>query len=234
MDAGSVDAVITDPPYGIHYASSWTTRPDGTPRQTGASFGDDVYNPLWMAEIARVMATDSLAYVFVRWDVAHVFRRDAEAAGLVCVQRMIWDKRHWGMGDLRYYGSQTEDALLFRKGAPMLRSEKRMGNLWACPSKAYFPEGVYDHPAQKPLDVIIEWVQHASDPGDLVFDPFMGSGTTGVAAIQEGRRFIGCELDETYFEIARKRIADAQARPRLFEYETTAETLIKQSSLLED
>jgi site-specific DNA-methyltransferase (adenine-specific) len=207
---GCVDAVVTDPPYGIGYASSRTTRPDGTPRETRPTFGVDVYDAQWLPAIERVMKADSLAYVFVRWDVAHLFREDAERCNMVCVQRLIWDKRHWGMGDLRYYGSQTEDCLVFRKGAPRLRWSKRSGNIYAYPSKAYFPEGVYDHPAQKPLGVLAEWVTHATDPGDTILDPFMGSGSCGVACVQTGRNFIGIEIEPKYYDIARQRIEAAQ------------------------
>lgn len=209
LAAGSVDAVITDPPYGIGYASSWMTRPDGAPRKTMPTFGQDIYSPKWMPAISGIMKNRSLAFIFVRWDIAHQFKRDGESSELVCVQRLIWDKLHWGMGDLRYYGSQTEDILLFRKGDAALSVNTRRGNIWRYPSKAYFPEGCVDHPSQKPLGVIIEWIEAASNPGDTILDPFMGSGTTGVAAMHTGRKFIGIELDAGYFQIAQERIEKA-------------------------
>ena len=60
----------------------------------------------------------------------------------------------------------------------------------------------------------------STNEGDTIFDPFMGSGTTGVAAIQLGRNFIGCEIDPDYFEIAEKRIKEAELQPQLFKQET--------------
>jgi site-specific DNA-methyltransferase (adenine-specific) len=215
MPDKSVDAVITDPPYGIGYSSSRTTNTVGDKRVTDCSFGDDIYNPVWLPEIGKKLTENSLVYVFTRWDVAHIFREDAERGGLICIQRLIWDKCHWGMGDLRYYGSQTEDVLVFRKGAPLLNCNKRRGNIWSYPSKAAFPEGVFNHPAQKPLGVIREWTEHSTGIDKVVFDPFMGSGTTGVACMQLGRRFVGCEIDPGYFEIARKRIENAAMQDRL-------------------
>jgi DNA modification methylase len=64
---------------------------------------------------------------------------------------------------------------------------------------------------------MLEWVKDFSDPGETILDPFMGSGTTGVAAIKLGRRFIGIELEPKYFDIACRRIEEAWKQPRLFE-----------------
>lgn len=73
------------------------------------------------------------------------------------------------------------------------------------------------HPTQKPV-ALMKWVlENYTNPGDTIFDPFMGSGTTGVACMQTGRKFIGCEIDEKYFAIAKKRIEDAAAQLHLFE-----------------
>jgi len=72
------------------------------------------------------------------------------------------------------------------------------------------------HKSQKPISLIKELVTKFSNPGDTIFDPFMGSGTTGVACVQTGRNFIGIEIDEGYFKIAEKRIHDAQQQMRLF------------------
>jgi site-specific DNA-methyltransferase (adenine-specific) len=206
LAAGSVDLVLTDPPYGIGYQSARQTDTFGRHRQTATAFGADRYDGAFWPDMVRVMASNSLAFVFTRWDMAHYFKTDAEAAGLACVQRLIWDKMHWGTGDLRYYGSQTEDALLFRQGAPVFQWAKRRGNVWRYPSKACFPEGVYDHPAQKPLDLLRSWTADASCEGALMLDPFMGSGTTLRAALDLGRRAIGIEIEERYCEIAARRL----------------------------
>jgi site-specific DNA-methyltransferase (adenine-specific)/modification methylase len=62
------------------------------------------------------------------------------------------------------------------------------------------------HPTQKPLKVLRHIIQIASNPGDMVFDPFMGVGSTGVAAVELGRRFLGVEIDERYFVAAERRL----------------------------
>jgi site-specific DNA-methyltransferase (adenine-specific) len=69
-----------------------------------------------------------------------------------------------------------------------------------------------EHPTQKPLKLLLEWVAKFSDPGETILDPFMGSGTTGVACAQLGRRFIGIEKNANYFEVALRRITDAYLR----------------------
>ncbi len=74
---------------------------------------------------------------------------------------------------------------------------------------------VHIHPSQKPFDLITWLINTYSNPDDTIFDPFMGSGTTGMACMQTGRNFIGCEIDPDYFKIAEKRIHDAQQQMKL-------------------
>lgn len=71
------------------------------------------------------------------------------------------------------------------------------------------------HPTQKPLNVMETLVRWLTNPGDLIFDPYMGSGSTGVAALKLGRRFVGAEINPEYFAIARRRIEDAQQQLRM-------------------
>jgi site-specific DNA-methyltransferase (adenine-specific) len=78
------------------------------------------------------------------------------------------------------------------------------------------------HPTEKPRRLMAEILGDFTNPGELICDPFMGSGTTGVAAVQMGRRFVGLELNETYFDIACKRIEDAQRQGNLFAEEQAA------------
>ena len=72
-----------------------------------------------------------------------------------------------------------------------------------------------NHPSQKPINLIRKLVNDFTNEGDTILDPFMGSGTTGVACVQTGRNFIGIEIDPDYFAIAERRIKEAQMQPRL-------------------
>lgn len=210
MKPGSVDAVITDPPYGIGYKSGHKISIDGNPRRNGNSFGKDEINLDWIPLVYNLQKQDSLLYCFTRWDVLSIWRDAFIDNGYLSCGRLVWNKCHWKMGDLRYYGSQTEDILLMRKGAPIIfpGGIGRRGNLLSV-SSFYLSEGQEDHPTQKPEKILRQFVADSTNPGDIIFDPFMGSGTTGVACMQLGRRFIGCEIDPNYYAIAEKRIKAA-------------------------
>jgi site-specific DNA-methyltransferase (adenine-specific) len=215
LDTGSVDLIVTDPPYGIGYASSRTTRNGGGPRKSRASFGQDVFNAEWLLDAARMLKDGGALYLCTRWDVIHLWRKAIEDAGLSVAQRLVWDKSHWGMGDLRYFGSQIEDVLFAVKGEHRLLWDKRQGNVWKVWRGEVWRDGFCDHPTQKPVALMQKAVELSCPVGGVVLDPFMGSGTTGVACLQTGRRFIGIELDAAYFEIARQRLEAASAQTRL-------------------
>jgi len=203
-----IDAIITDPPYGIEYESSRTTRMDGTSRATSGTFGKDEFDAGWLPNAARVLKSGGALYLFTRWDVAHRWKDAIESAGLKVVQRIVWDKCHWGMGDLRYFGSQVEDILFAVKCDHPLRWDKRGGNVWRENSRQlFYKEGNYDHPTQKPVNLMARAVILSTDAGDVVADPFCGSGSTLVAAQKLGRHFVGCDVEAYYVEMSRARLA---------------------------
>lgn len=206
-EIGPVDLVLTDPPYGISYASSWKTRLGGQPRRRDSTFGPDVLETSALKYIFDAQNTDRALFLFTRWDVLHNWKAAAEAVGYRTRQRLIWNKLHWKMGDLEYYGSQIEDVLLFTKGRyPIFPKGKgRRGNIF-CSSSSYLPEGQENHPTQKSIKTAKEFITDASKIGHIVLDPFMGSGTTLLAAKNLGRRAIGIEIEEKYCEIAVKRL----------------------------
>jgi len=209
MPDGCVDLVIADPPYGISYRSGRQTGMDGKNRKNAASFGKDEFDPVWLTEAYRIAKDDSCLYFFTRWDVIGKWKEAAGAAGWHVVQRLIWDKAHWKMGDLRYYGSQIEDILFCRKGTPTMRWLKRCGNYWRM-SSFYLSEGQYNHPTQKPETLIKQFIRDASNESEFVFDPFMGSGTTAVAALKLGRHFYGCDISPEYVQLANERVEKAK------------------------
>jgi DNA modification methylase len=211
----SVSLIATDPPYGIGYESSWTTRSDGTPRETKGSFGADVFNASWLPQAARVLKTGGALYLFTRWDVAHLWKAAIEAAGLDVVQRIVWDKKHWGTGDLRYYGSQTEDILFCTKGEHNLNWRKRSGNVWRIWRGRVWEDGNADNPTQKPEQLMRKIIELSSRADDTVLDPFVGSGTTAAAARSLGRHYIACDVSAYQVSIARKRLAKDYTLPML-------------------
>lgn len=83
---------------------------------------------------------------------------------------------------------------------------KQMKCVWIFPPPNKAEKTFGKHPTQKPLALLERCILSASNIGDLIFNPFMGSGTTGVAALKHGRKFCGCELEEDFFELAKKRL----------------------------
>jgi len=123
----------------------------------------------------------------------------------------------WPSGfELGYYGYRN---------SPYFNDENpKRSNVWTCDSYRHGQPDKVDHPTQKPLRLILEQVSAIADCDSLVADPFMGSGTTGVAAVRLGRQFWGVEIDPGYFDIAKKRIQDELNRYPLFEGVETRET----------
>lgn len=216
MPINSVDLIATDPPYGIGYQSGWQTMNDRSQkRAVSKSFGEDVLQTDWLLEAYRVLKPTAALYMFTRWDVLPQWIPAIEAVGFKIAQRIIWDKRGWGAGNLNYYGSQVEDILFCPMPDHRLRWHKRQGNLWSMTKlDAINNEGNYDNPTQKPESIMKRIIHLSSDEGDLVVDPFCGTGTTGAAALKLGRRCIVGDRDGYQISITRERLALPVA-PRL-------------------
>jgi site-specific DNA-methyltransferase (adenine-specific) len=201
-----VDAVITDPPYGIAYVSAR--------RKRGATemLANDNAAPVdAVADMAALLSEGGAMYLATRFDVAAQWNDAIRAAGLTLKTPIFWDKGNHTSGDLEGdFGAQVEVFIFAHKGRHKLRGP-RLANLWRIPRD---PAG--DHPTPKPVALMERMVDCSTDPGGLVLDPFMGSGSTGIACGNLGRRFIGCEVEPKYFDIACRRIEDAQRQSRLF------------------
>ena len=219
LPAESIDLFVLDPPYGIGYRSSWTTGRDGKPRRNKPDFGEDVLDPSFLPEAAKALKETGALYLFTRWDVIADWKVAIEDTGLKVVQRIVWDKGHWGMGDLRYYGSRTEDILFCRKGAHALNWQKREGNIWQA-NTLILPEGQQDHPTQKPESLVKKMILYSCPPGGVVCDLHSGSGTTAAVAKRLGVKFLACDKKQEYVEMGRERLATIDAglsrQPPLF------------------
>jgi len=204
----SVGAVITDPPYTERtHANARSSAADGTmqrslsgSRKTFDSIDDEALAAV-LAEAGRVSA----GWVVATLDYRHAVAFDtAPPSGLRVMRLGVWVKTNPTpqlSGDRPAQGWESI--------AYMHRADRRStwsgggahGN-YVAPIPP--PEG---HPTAKPLPLVSQWVRWFTSPGDVVLDPFAGSGTTLRAAKDEGRRAIGVELDERYCEIAAKRLA---------------------------
>lgn len=200
-----VDAVVTDPPYGIGYVSSRRTH-----GPTEMLANDDAAPLSSVALMAGLIRDGGALYLATRYDVAAQWNEAVIASGLAMKTPIFWNKLNHTSGDLEGdYGGQVEIFIFAHKGRHRLR--RRISNLW---NFSRDPAG--EHPTPKPVGLIEQMTACSTDPGHLILDPFMGSGTTGVACANLGRQFIGIEIEPKYFHIACERIDAAYRQQRLF------------------
>ena len=199
---GSVNAVITDPPYGINYQSA--RRIDASKRHK--KIANDKHPFIWwLYDAYRILQKDGCLICFTRWDVQEAFRQAIEWAGFKIKSHIIWDRVHHGMGDLKASFAPTHDIIWFavkdcfsfpsKRPKSVIRSKRISANKLI-------------HPNEKPLDLMENLIVSVTKDKDLILDPFLGSGTTAVAALNTGRFFIGIEKEPKYVEIARQRVED--------------------------
>jgi len=210
IDCEQVDAVIADPPYGIDYQSAWRTdRTQWKPKiaNDGRPF------VWWLFPAYRVAKPSSCLLCFCRWDVQQAFQDAMEWSGWDVRSQIIWDREAHGMGDLNGCPAPQHDVLWFGvKG-----NYKFHGNRPKSVVRSMRLGGLeLTHPNEKPLDLLRQLIVDYVPEGGTVLDCFLGSGTTAVACIQTGRKFIGCEIDDTHYRDAEQRIKDELDRAPLF------------------
>lgn len=208
----SVDAVITDPPYGVDYIGGITDT-NYTKRERLANDEDAKIYSKFVPLAFGVMKDGASTYIFYATSCEHeVYPVIADVFGKY--QQLIWHKTNATFGNpFARYKFDYEPLIYCRKGSP---STWNGGNKERAVLKFRRENDAGDyHPTQKPLGLIQRLIINSSNVGDTILDPFMGSGTTGVACVQTGRRFIGIEIEPKYFDIAVKRIKDAQQQMRL-------------------
>ena len=188
MEPGSVDCVVTDPPYGESHASNWPGKFNGQAisNDDSTEARDRVLN-WWDARPAAV---------FGKWSVA----KWGTPRGV-----LVWDKgAASGMGDLSFpWKPSWEDIAIYGKGWRGKRDVGVLAGHWVVTWSG--GEGQRTHPNEKPVSLVLALLAKGPD-FETILDPFMGSGTTGVACVRTGRKFIGIELDPGYFQIAVDRI----------------------------
>jgi site-specific DNA-methyltransferase (adenine-specific)/modification methylase len=189
---GKVAAVLTDPPYGIGEAAG------ANKSRSNAAPARDYGNAAWddkTSDEAVALAVSAARHAIVFG--GNYYDLPPTSCWLV------WDKLNTGdFADCELAWTNLPKAVrrLQYRWNGMLRQNNE-------------PRG--DHPTQKPLGVMRWCIGHLPEDARTILDPFMGSGTTGVACVQLGRKFIGIELDPGYFDIACRRISDELKRPRL-------------------
>ena len=209
----SIDLIVTDPPY--------PTTSRGNAGNSGGMLQKDInkkgkvftYNNInckeYAPEFYRLLKDGSHCYVMTNHinliDMLNTFTD----VGFHFIKSLIWNKGNKIMG--QYYMSQYEYILFFRKG-----KGKKINNcgtsdiLSISNKKTKDKDGKNIHDTEKPVELMEVLVNNSSQENELVLDPFMGVGSTGLACIKNNRNFIGIEIDEKYFDIAKNRIEEIE------------------------
>lgn len=193
LEKESVDLVITDPPYESlekHRAVGTTTRLTHSKSSSNDWFEIFRNNrfPELFQECNRVLKKNGHLYVFSDQETMFAVKPMGEATGLKFWKPLVWNKGKIGTG--YHYRAQYEFILFFEKG------KRRLSNLGVPDVLTVPPVARKDvtYPTEKPVELLKILVEQSSSPGELVADPFAGSGSTGEAAIRLGRRFVGNDL----------------------------------------
>jgi len=211
MPDGCVDLIVADPPYGAKGRATW----------------DSWAGTDWIAPMPRLLRSGGSAYVFMGYTNAP---DTASALRKVLTERtwVIWWKRNSALSQVKCWKSQHEIIFyLVKPGADYIwnrwdilepfdtkggekdspHSGKVPGNVWQIPGVNWCSKERTAHPTQKPVSVLDRIIRASSVEGDTIFDPFIGSGTTAVAAKKLGRHYFGCDINPEYVEMARARVA---------------------------
>ena len=207
----SIDLIVTDPPY--------PTTSRGNAGNSGGMLQKDInkkgkvftYNNInckeYAPEFYRLLKDGSHCYVMTNHinliDMLNTFTD----VGFHFIKSLIWNKGNKIMG--QYYMSQYEYILFFRKGKGKKINNCGTSDILSIPNKkTKDKDGKNIHDTEKPIELMEVLVNNSSQENELVLDPFMGVGSTGIACIKNKRNFIGIEIDENYFNIAKSRLGE--------------------------
>ena len=208
-----IDMVLTDPPYGVAYKSTFgkgaVTREkyqseieaDSTVAEAIESFHDTM-----MAMLPYLADTCEL-YIFSEWHVSpswHLYLESLAEYGISLEQLIIWEKGYPGLGDFTYNWGCGHEFIYYLKKGKRPVPYRRSGIIHVDKVRP----GTNVHPTQKPLELLDILIQYSTEPGQFVFDPYAGSGSTVVAARDAGRSAIGIEIEPGYYETACKRLQE--------------------------
>ena len=207
----SIDLIVTDPPY--------PTTSRGNAGNSGGMLQKDInkkgrvftHNNInckeYAPEFYRLLKDGSHCYVMTNHinliDMLNTFTD----VGFHFIKSLIWNKGNKIMG--QYYMSQYEYILFFRKGKGKKINNCGTSDILSIPNKkTKDKDGKNIHDTEKPIELMEVLVNNSSQENELIIDPFMGVGSTGVACIKNNRNFIGIEIDENYFNIAKSRLEE--------------------------
>ncbi len=201
----SIDLICTDPPYKKVQGgcTNHAVKLKGALREEMAKGTFFKHNEIkfenWIPEVYRVLKNDTHCYIFSDDRNLNDILTIGKKVGFKLLNILTWKKTKHCPN--RYYLKNSEFIVMFRKGRA-----KNINNMGTFQVLEFSNVEKKVHPSEKPLDLLETLISNSSNIGDIVLDPFMGSGTTGVTCEKLNRNFIGIELEEKYFNIAKERI----------------------------
>ena len=220
QNGDTVDMIFTDPPYRV--TSRGNAGNSGGMLQKKINKAGQVFEhnnieiEVYLPKFYKVLKETGHCYIMTNHkNLTHFLKvidewKDPDTnEGFHFIKSLIWDKGNKIMG--QFYMNQFEYILFLRKGAGKKINNCGASDLISVPNKKTKDEtGKNIHDTEKPVDLCKILIENSSNPNEIVFDPFMGVGSCGIAAKQLGRKFIGIELDSSYYEIAKARIENAE------------------------
>jgi site-specific DNA-methyltransferase (adenine-specific) len=195
-----VDAIICDPPYGIDFKSNHRKEKyEKISNDNDLSFLDEYFQ-----KCNKLLNEDTHVYCFCSWHHIDKFKIAFEKY-FKLKNIIVWEKNNTSMGDLMGSYAPKHEFILFGHKGRRLRNGKRLPDVIQAKRT-----GNKLHPTQKPVDLLEIFIKQSTNENDLILDPFMGSGSTGVACLNTNRNFIGIELDKGYFDISKKRLEEVE------------------------
>lgn len=220
-DLGPVDCVLTDPPYcsgartsaevrgrqGMSRKEVWKSSPLANDRMTVTGF---VWTMRAVAMLADRLLPEGASFLsFIDWRQYPTLYAALESSNYRIQTMVVWDKMDMALGN--GFRNQHELIIHAAKGTPRVY-DRGVPNVIRCKRISSSD----NHPTEKPINLLSTLAEVVTESGQTILDPFMGSGSVGIAAASIGRRFIGIEIDPGYFEIACRRIRDIYAQGDLF------------------
>jgi site-specific DNA-methyltransferase (adenine-specific) len=205
----SIDLVITDPPYKLNKTTGGLSITKFNEKWQGnlkasdknANIMNDIKFSDWLPDVYRVLKENSHCYIWINDKNLSDLQNEAEKVGFRLHNILVWKKNNCTPN--KWYMKNCEFILFLHKGKSFPIHNLGDAQFFDCQNINGKDKL---HPTQKPIDYLERLIINSSNENEIVFDPFMGSGTTAVACINTNRNFIGFELDPTYCEIAKDRI----------------------------
>lgn len=201
----SIDLIVTDPPYVIETSGAGIYKQADKQYVKELNGIKDGFDPRVLDEICRVMKKINVYFFCSQKQIIPLL--DYFVKGKKCNWNLLtWHRQNPVPACGNKYLTDTDFCLFFREKGVRIYGEYSTKFTYYVTPINQKDKKLYGHPTIKPLPIIQNLITNSSQEGDVVLDPFLGSGTTAVAAASLGRRYIGFELDEGYCEVAQKRI----------------------------